>query len=293
VTVYEPRIEIGIPFAAWMEPGAQEPALAVVGSGAWPAEEDSEQGLGSFEAAVASWRRKSGIPRPSYAARAAVAAATVCRPVAQAGGWRPVRLGVVTASTSAAAWTAVQFEMRGLTEGWTAVDPLLLPSTLQSAMATQVAMAAGARAFALACTTGLLGVFLALEAAVLGLERGDADAVLVVVADERTEIQEDSHRTLGWLPVPGEFAGVLALERGAARGARLGFLGYGDGGAVPPGWEAAPRFETEAPFRGGSMQSGRAFRAIRRALAANEPRVVAAVAAPGEGCASAGFASAA
>ena len=230
----------------------------------------------TFGSRIEGWRRQSGIPRPSSAARASVAAATVCRPLLAAGRWDASQLGIVTASTTSATATAVNFETRGLREGWDSVDPLLLPSTLPSALASQVSMALGARGFALSCLVGLLGVFHAVEAAALGLIRGDADVTLVVVAEEQTEVQSIAHATLNDLALEGEFAGALALERGATSQNRLCFVGYAENrnDAVPAEWRNAPHYHVSASHTTPSMQSSGAFRTLVRALLEQHPRVV-------------------
>jgi hypothetical protein len=295
VALLEPSVAIHIPMLAMLEPGDDAPVIVDLkgGDGTPAAAQGLWSGSREFETlgdVVDSWRRKSGIPRPSSAARASVAAATVCRPLVEAGGWDRARLGVVTASTSSAAWSAVNFETRGLAEGWDLVDPLLLPSTLPSALATQVAAAVGARGFAFSFLVGLLGVFHAIEAAMIGLARGDADAVLVVVAEEQTFVQRAAHELLGWEPTPGEFAGALVLERDTGRGHRVGFLGQGDpaGPVVPEGWVTSPRYEVRSEHRGPSLRCSAAFRVIGDALLAQQPRAVVIGSVPGLGYASLG-----
>lgn len=197
----------------------------------------------------------------------------------------------MTASTSSASWCAVNFETRGLTESWELVDPLLLPSTLPSALATQVAMSVGARGFAVSFLVGLLGVFHAIEAAVLGLARGDADVVLVVAAEEQTVVQRTAHGHLNWEPTPGEFAGALALERGTNRGYRVGFVSHGasDDPVIPDDCAADPRYDSRSRHHRPSLQCGTAFRAILDAALSRRPRVVVTGSVPGQGSASLGL----
>lgn len=293
--ILEPSIQVNIRRLGLLLPGNDSPVLydlnrkdlqplSVV-------ECPSTQEPRSFGDAVDLWRRKSGIPRPSSAARACIAAATVCRKLVDAGQWNPARLAIVTASTSSATAMAVNFETRGLTESWSAVDPLLLPSTLFSALATQIAMAVGARGFAMSCVVGLLGVFHAVEAAIHGLTRRDVDAVLVVASEEQTLVQRSAHEVLGWLPTPRETAGALALERDTRQGYRVAFVAYGDtlDVPIPPGWETASRRELRTPFPEPSMQSGAMFAIICEALLTQESRVIVTGDAAGLGSASVGF----
>jgi hypothetical protein len=166
----------------------------------------------------------------------------------------------------------VRFEMRGLTEGWHVVDPLLLPSTLPSALPTQVAMALGAKALSLACAGGVLGIFHAIEIAALTLLRADADAVLVVSAEEQTRVQRDAYERLGWTPVPGEFAIGFAAARGS-HGRRLGFIAYSDprDPVVPDDWSAATCFTARDGHDTSSFES---VSAMMTALTARHDRVV-------------------
>lgn len=230
----------------------------------------------SFGAELDSWRKACGIPRPSSASRASVLGATVCRALLQHTGWAPSRLGIASASTTSSTWCAVDFDSRGLTEGWHAVNPLLLPSTLPSALPTQIAMALGAQGCVLAFETGLLGVFHALEAAVLSLLRGDADTMLVVAADECSAVQREAHQALHQRPPPAEFCGAMAVTRDLGKGLKLCFISYsGDDEAVlPDGWHDAPRYVARAPAFPPSMQNGAALRTVAEAALAHHARAL-------------------
>ena len=287
--ILRPPIDLIIPRLAVLQPGLDTPKVIRPGTDddgdiPTPTARASEEIFGD---AVDAWRRRSGIPRPSSAASASITAALVSRSLLAAGQWNPDRVAVVTASTTSAAWTAVRFEMRGLTEGWHAVDPLLLPSTLPSALPTQVAMALGAKALSLACAGGVLGIFNAIEIAALTLLRADADAVLIVSAEEQTPVQRDAHECLGWTPVPGEFAIGFAAVRGG-HGMRLGFIAYGDprDNVVPGDWSAAPRFTVADAHGTSSIES---VRTMTKALTACHDRVVVSGTDPRLGGASIGF----
>ena len=249
-------------------------------------------GAVGFGVELDGWRKTCGIPRPSTASRASVLGATVSRALLTAGAVPPARLGVTSASTTSATGCAVEFDSRGLAEGWNAVNPLLLPSTLPSALATQITLALGAQGCVQAFLTGLLGVFHALEAAALALRRGDADAMLTVAADECGEVQQRAHQALQQWPVPPEFAGALMLEPDAPAGtcSRLAFISYGGAQpAIPDGWHNAPRYSTQAPSAPPSMQNGAAFRALADALLARLPRAVVCGHVPGLGSAGIGL----
>lgn len=290
--ILRPSIEIAVTRLAAIPRGYAEPLVATPGTDmvALAAAVASAEAT-SYEGEVDGWRRRCGIPRPSSAARSCVAAALACRALVERLTVDPARLGVATASTTSATATAARFETRGVVEGWGAVDPLLLPSTLLSAIATQVAAAAGAKAFATAFETGLLGFFHAVEAAIHGLVRRDADAVLVVVADERTDVQRTAQRRIGGARLPPEQVGSLALERGAGAGRRLAFLAYGEplDDGVLAGWEHAPRHEITSAPPEPVLQSGAVLTAVMAALASDAPRVLVRGTVPGLGSASLGF----
>lgn len=272
--ILRPPVDLIISMLALLEPGQELPTVTRPGSDGeeCPAANAVEPSGPSFGAAIDAWRRQSGIPRPSSVARANITAALVCRSLLAEGQWNPSRVAVVAASATSAASTAVRFEMRGLTEGWHAVDPLLLPSTLLSALPTQVAMALGARALAVACAGGLLGVFNAIEIAALTLLRDDADAVFVVLSEEQTPVQQVAHERLGWAPVPGEFASGFVMRRGG-QGVRLGFIAYGNsaGQLIPEDWAGVPRLNVAAAHGGPSIESVHAFAS---ALSSRHDRVV-------------------
>jgi hypothetical protein len=151
-------------------------------------------------------------------------------------------------------------------------------------------MAVGAQAFAVAFGIGSLALFHALEAAILALVKGEADIVLVAIADELTPVQQTAHALLGWQPTPGEFAGALALERGKHEGRRIGFVSYAEQTvAVSESWRQAPRLDLITPHPGPSMQNGETFRALSRGLIGTDPRIVVSATVPGLGVAAAGF----
>jgi len=243
-----------------------------------------------FDDTLGAWRKSCGIPRPSSASRACVAAATLARAILSGGSWDARRLGVITASTTSAAAAALAFERRGLTESWACVDPLLLPSTLLSALATQVAASVGAKAFAISFPLGALGVFHALETAGLALKEGEADAVIVIAADEQTELQRVAHQALNWLPVPAEGAGALLLERGQGP-TQLEFVSCGGAvlPALPREWEQAPRRAVVCEFPQPALGSAAVVDAVWEEYTTAASRLVVSLETPDLGCACAGF----
>lgn len=282
----EPITAIGL---ATLSPGDAEASLCrLEGAGREPGSNQGApygadgQGDAVGESGPVTWshldslRRRCGIPRPSTASRSAVAAAVACRALLPALPPN-ARLSIATVSTTSAIGAATEFEARGLRESWSSVDPLLLPSTLPSALATQLAMALGAHASAVSCTIGLLGMFHAIESALHSLSSGDTDVALVVSSEERSGVQEVAHRRLGWLSVPSEHAGVLALRRGSPGDCRIGFLSYGEhdlADCIPEGWRDAPVTEVVSALGSQSMQGAAAFQAIRSRLIAGHGRSV-------------------
>jgi hypothetical protein len=237
-------------------------------------------------------RRQSGIPRPSSASRSSIAAAILCNRLIVEASWGDKRLGIVTASTTAAASTAVSFESRGLSEGWNSVDPLLLPHTLPSAMSTQVAIAICANAFAFSFESGLLGVFHAIEYAKCALLRGDADVVLVLIAEELTQVQRAAHSIVGTESSLAEFAGVFAISREANSCCRIAFVDFGETAehVIPRHWNSALQFKTSSGTLSDS-HAGHSFFAILESLnhVCRSGRVVVSGNTPSLGCGVIGF----
>ena len=151
-------------------------------------------------------------------------------------------------------------------------------------------MSLGAKSFAVSFVVGLLGVFHAIEAAVLGLVRGDADVVLVVAAEEQTIVQRTAHELMAGRPRPESFpAPGVGTKQSARIPNRFYKLWRFKRRRIPEDRDLATRYEVRSEHRGPSLQSSTAFRAISNALLARQQRVVVTGFVQRLGCASVGL----
>lgn len=162
--------------------------------------------------------RGSGVTRARSAAKATVYSALLARKLLDTAAARPGyhgdRAGVAIASGSSITPIAWKFETAGLRHGWDRTDTLLLPSSIPSAITTQVSAALDTHAAAIAFQDGLLGVCAALEYAHLSFLHRRSDCFLVMGADEVSRVQCDALAALDdrrpWL----DGASGMVLGRG-------------------------------------------------------------------------------
>jgi hypothetical protein len=131
-----------------------------------------------------------------------------------------------------------------LHEGWELIDPLGLPNTIPSALATQLAIAFDLRAFAVAYLDGMLGFFHAIEFASYAILQNRTDMALVIGAEEITPVQELAHAALGRaITVCAGATGLVLTNCSQEAEWRIGLLGQGIEGdgraAVPSHWQDA------------------------------------------------------
>ncbi|MFC4274392.1 hypothetical protein [Achromobacter aloeverae] len=160
---------------------------------------DTEAGVPASPCAAVM--QGSGVARARSAAKSTVYAALLGRrlldTVAPRDGYHGDHVGVAVASGSTITPIAWDFETTGLRKGWRKTDTLLLPSSIPSAIATQVSAALDTHAAALAFQDGALGVCAAFEYAHLAFAHRRADYFLVMGADEVSQIQGDALAALG------------------------------------------------------------------------------------------------
>jgi len=180
----------------------------------------------------ADLRKISGIPRVRVASMATVFGAIVARKLIENSNVDLERLGVAVSTTTATVDPALRFEGRGLAEGWDLVDPLLLPHTIPNAVSSQIAIAIGAKAFALTFMEGILGTLHALENAVLAVINGRADAAVIIGAEEISALHKRAAAELGCrIQECQGAAGLLLVKSGTklvSKGWQVNWLARGN-----------------------------------------------------------------
>jgi hypothetical protein len=238
-------------------PAQERPSIIEAGEQflPWPLFEFSETGIPKssqqFNASMkfgdrtTALRRMSGVPRSRSVAPSTIYAAILCRRLRETFVANDSQVGIAVASTTATAGIAFDFEFRGLLEGWELVDPLVLPNTIPSALATQVAIATKAHSFAVSFIDGLLGFFSAVEFASAAIMGGRSRIGLVLGAEEIGPVQESAHRALSReITLCEGSVGLVLTDIAPANGGwRLALLGKGtvgpDSNIIPPEWRRA------------------------------------------------------
>lgn len=271
-----PRDPVAFTAASMLLPDRQDARLYDWTSGAFAEAEAGNAGQQVFGEQIAKWKRPSGIPRPSSASASAISAALACQRLIGLRKWTTDRLGILAAVTTAAAAISVQFDKRGLDESWQAVDPLAFPSTLPSAPATQVATAIGAKAGAWSCVLHSLGIFNAAEAAVLMLQAGDADTLLLVVAEEQNTAQTLASAALGTDLRTKEIAAAVSIEKSTGSGVEIAFIGYAAPGElpIPSEWRDVHRIELNRGQRYNGMSNVETIERLIESVAGLDGRAV-------------------
>ena len=271
-----PRDAIAFTAASILLPDRQDARLHDWTSGAHVEAEAGAADQQVFGEQIARWKRPSGIQRPSSASASAISAALACQRLIGLRNLATERVGILAAVTTAAAAISVQFDKRGLDESWQAVDPLAFPSTLPSAPATQVATAIGAKAGAWTCVLHSLGIFNAAEAAVLMLQAGEADTMLLVVAEEQNTAQTLASAALGTDLRTKEIAAAVSIEKLTGSGVEIAFIGYAAPGevAIPNEWHNAPRIELTSGQRYNRMSNVETIERLIESVAGLDDRAV-------------------
>lgn len=161
--------------------------------------------------------RSSGIARARSAAKSTVFAALLGKEllglIKDIPGYDGGQVGVAITS-SAITPIAWEFEKVGLERGWLKTDTMLLPSSIPSAIATQVSAALGIHATAIAFQDGAFGFCAAFEQVHLSFIHGRSQYFLLMGAEELCEVQ---HRALLELnenrPKVDGAAGLLLTKR--------------------------------------------------------------------------------
>lgn len=201
--------------------------------------------------------RSSGVARARSAAKATLWAALLGKSLlATVPGQarQGERVGVAVASSSSITPVAWEFETVGLLKGWNKTDTLLLPSSIPSAIATQISAAFQTHAAAIAFQDGLWGMCAAMEHAHLSFLNQRADHFAVIAADEVCTIQCRALAALGDLrPWTDGASGVLLSKEANGPGewqlALCGIVKEGQALELPSEWGSAAVLDLEIAGR--------------------------------------------
>lgn len=144
--------------------------------------------------------RSSGVSRARSAAKSTIFSALLGKKLLETmtpDGQQPgSRIGVAIASSSAITPIAWEFETVGLRSGWNRTDTMLLPSSIPSAITTQISAVFDIHAAAIAFQDGAFGICSALEYAHLSFAHQRSDHFLIMGADEICQVQCDAMQAL-------------------------------------------------------------------------------------------------
>ncbi len=169
----------------------------------WTAEglwDDSAVQTARNESIAARIRESGAVARPrSCASSTLMACASISHsvPLLAERGLSPSRCGIVVVTTTSTPQVTLDYELRACQEGWDRANPLLVPATIPSAIATHASATIGAKAFALTLLDGSTGVIDALLLAEWSLRSDRCDACLIIAVDEVSEIQACAWEALG------------------------------------------------------------------------------------------------
>jgi|GEM_PF-2022867 len=137
--------------------------------------------------------RSSGVARARSAAKATIFAALLSKQllniVSGHNGYHADNVGIAVASSSATIPIAWSFEAIGVQKGWDKTDTMLLPSSIPSAITTQISAALDTHASAIAFQDGILGICAAIEYAYLSFLHHRAKYFLIIGVDEICHMQ--------------------------------------------------------------------------------------------------------
>lgn len=200
----------------------------------------------------ASFLRSSKAPRARYAARSALFAANLAQALC---GFIPRRdmisddVAVSVAASFPTAATCLEFETGGVAHGWENANTMLLPSSILSAVSTQLSGALGIHAAAVTFTNGIFGFCCAVEHAHLLFFHERADFCLAIGAEEVCAAQLEAMKALRVSGDVIDGASGILLSRSAMPGSwRLRICGNhapGESFSLPAEWDDASRLSIE------------------------------------------------
>ncbi len=238
---------IGIVAIGALFPPDTEPAVVRPGA---PIERASGP-LGDVSEWREGLRKRSQVPRARSGAFATVSAAVLGRSLLGVARTPDgcTAIGVAMASMSSTIGVAHRYESTGRHESWSVVDPFGFSNSLPSAIAAQMALTLGLRAFAVTFVGDLFAFFGALTFSALNLARAGQRCALVIGADEVTHVQRAALAGAG-LDVASaaerEGASGLLLSSDSAAQAEWKLTVLGCGAAddpatcLPPDWRDVP-----------------------------------------------------
>jgi hypothetical protein len=165
-------------------------------------------------------RQLSSIPRARSASTTAVCGAIVAKALLDHYHERGLRVGITAVSTTASAGLAYDFECRGMVEGWDLIDPLVLPNTIPSALATQIAIACNTKGYAFTYVDGVAGLINAVQFSSSSIMNGQVDAGLVICAEEIHYVQQQAYIIMNRKVPSFEGAAGILLSGNAEKSAQ-------------------------------------------------------------------------
>ncbi|KFF67589.1 hypothetical protein IW01_14670 [Pectobacterium brasiliense] len=129
-------------------------------------------------------RKKSGVARSRSASKATIFASMLGTEFIKYCRASGEDIGIACVSSSSTLPIAWEFESAGVRDGWNETDTMLLPSSIPSAISTQIAAAHNLHATALTFLDGMMGACSALEYSALCFHYQRAQEILLLCAEE-------------------------------------------------------------------------------------------------------------
>lgn len=206
--------------------------------------------------------KASGVARARNAARSTVFAALLAQDfikhVNELPGFDPDRVVIGVCNCSASAAISWEYETEGVTQGWDKTNTMLMPSSLPSAIGTQVSAAIKTHAAAITFLDDILGMCSAFEYTYTSFFHNRADHAFIIAAEEYSVAHGMVLSHLGRpLPEARDGAAGVLLSRTKPYGeawqlALCAHLADGQGVDLPDSWKNARvmnlKLDAEATF---------------------------------------------
>lgn len=224
-------------------PGVGESAVAPCsfnGSSDIILQDDIEHGVVDVPFAI---RKKSGVPRSRSASKATIFASILGGEFIKHSHASGENIGIACVSSSSTLPVAWEFESAGVRDGWSKTDTMLLPSSIPSAISTQIAAAHNLHATALTFLDGIMGACSALEYATLCFHYQRAQEILLLCAEEVSPPHQIAVRHINYAHAELLFNGASGIALLAPTKKAIGWqfkiihrYSSGEPTELPPDW---------------------------------------------------------
>ena len=200
-----------------------------------------------------SFLKSSKVSRARNAAKSTIFAANLAHAlfdhIPKDESFEPDMVAINVSANSATTAVCWDFEIDGVTRGWEKTNTMLLPSSIPSAISTQISASLNIHASAVTFMHGILGFYNAIEHTYLMFHHNRADHCLVLGAEEFCQVQLESTQKEGkFRKLVDGASGILLSKKSVPGGWKIALCGNVAPDTtpnIPESWQNVTRLEID------------------------------------------------